>query len=433
MRSTLKKVASVLALAAVMTACGADDGAAQDGAEEWSTDFTRHTIPLDEIVSGGPPKDGIPAIDRPRYVPVAEARAWLRDEEPVLVVEGGSVVRAYPYQVLIWHEIVNDDVAALPLAVTYCPLCNTALVFRREHGGRILDFGTTGRVRHSDLVMYDRQTESWWQQATGEAIVGELAGERLEAYPARTASWREFRESHPQGEVLSRETGFDRPYGRNPYVGYDRRSGPIAQFFRLRVDERLRPMERVVAIAHGGADVAYPFARLSSERAAMYAKWWNCSMANTRTSSTSYARVAAESSATATPLRCRITALAKALQQRHEPHWKDASRSHLVVRHLFDEDQVLHTVEAPHRDDHAATELELLDEGRRNGAARRRYDDGVVRGMPTPSVVPVGVTGGHVVETEAFEALGRRHRELLEDLHGVDLAPHLVENGGLVA
>ena len=228
MRSTLKKVASVLALAAVMTACGADDGAAQDGAEEWSTDFTRHTIPLDEIVSGGPPKDGIPAIDRPRYVPVAEARAWLRDKEPVLVVEGGSVVRAYPYQVLIWHEIVNDDVAALPLAVTYCPLCNTALVFRREHGGRILDFGTTGRVRHSDLVMYDRQTESWWQQATGEAIVGELAGERLEAYPARTASWREFRESHPQGEVLSRETGFDRPYGRNPYVGYDRRSGPIA-------------------------------------------------------------------------------------------------------------------------------------------------------------------------------------------------------------
>ena len=152
-------------------------------------------MPLDEIVSGGPPKDGIPAIDRPRYVPVAEARAWLRDEEPVLVVEGGSVIRAYPYQVLIWHEIVNDDVAALPLAVTYCPLCNTALVFRREHGGRILDFGTTGRVRHSDLVMYDRQTESWWQQATGEAIVGELAGERLEAYPARTASWREFRES----------------------------------------------------------------------------------------------------------------------------------------------------------------------------------------------------------------------------------------------
>lgn len=179
-------------------ACRPDGGAAQQGhAEHWSTDFTRHAVPLEEIVSGGPPKDGIPALDRPRFEPVAEARSWLRDQEPVLVVESDGTARAYPYQVLIWHEIVNDVVGGVPLAVTYCPLCNTALVFRRAHGGRVLDFGTTGRLRHSDLVMYDRQTESWWQQATGEAIVGTLAGQKLESYPAQTTSWRAFRGSHP--------------------------------------------------------------------------------------------------------------------------------------------------------------------------------------------------------------------------------------------
>jgi hypothetical protein len=199
-------------------------------------------------------------------VTVADARAWLSDEEPVLVVEHAGTARAYPYQILIWHEIVNDEIGGLPLAVTYCPLCNTALVFRREHGGRVLDFGTTGRLRHSDLVMYDRQTESWWQQATGDAIVGQLAGEKLVLHPAQTTSWRGFREAHPGGEILSRETGHDRPYGRNPYAGYDRGSGPIASFFRRKVDDRLPAMERVVAVTRGEVHVAYPFGRLAEVR-----------------------------------------------------------------------------------------------------------------------------------------------------------------------
>ena len=238
----------------------------QMGTEGWATDFSRHTVPLEEIVPGGPPRDGIPAIDAPRFVSVRDAERWLHDREPVLVVELGSVARAYPYQILIWHEIVNDAIGGLPLAVTYCPLCNTALVFQRWHRGRVLDFGTTGRLRHSDLVMYDRQTESWWQQATGEAIVGTLAGSRLDAYPAQTTSWRSFRDSHPQGKVLSRDTGYDRPYGRNPYVGYDRRTAPIASFFRRKMDDRLPAMERVVAVTIRNIDVAYPFTRLAKER-----------------------------------------------------------------------------------------------------------------------------------------------------------------------
>jgi hypothetical protein len=222
------------------------------GSEPWRTDFSRHSVPLEEIVSGGPPRDGIPAIDRPRFESVREANRWLSDRDPVMVVEHGAEVKVYPLAILIWHEIVNDIVGGLPVAVTFCPLCNTALVFERSAGGRVLDFGTTGRLRHSDLVMYDRQTESWWQQATGEGIVGELTGTRLRFVPQTTLAWRTARETYPQMQVLSRNTGFQRDYGRNPYVGYDDRSrSPIREFFRRDTDPRLPAMERVVAVEVG--------------------------------------------------------------------------------------------------------------------------------------------------------------------------------------
>ena len=188
------------------------------GQAGWRTDFSRYTVPLDEIVSGGPPKDGIPAIDRPRFVSVSQADDWLSPREPVVLVIKGGQAKAYPLQILIWHEIVNDIVGGAPVAVTYCPLCNTALAFDRRVDGMLLDFGTTGRLRYSDLVMYDRQTESWWQQATGEAIVGKFAGRKLEQVNAPLVSWGTFKRSSPNGLVLSRETGFDRPYGDNPYV-----------------------------------------------------------------------------------------------------------------------------------------------------------------------------------------------------------------------
>lgn len=231
----------------------------------WTTDFRRHSVPLTEIMSGGPPKDGIPAIDRPQFVSVPAANEWLKPQEPVILFERDGQARAYPLQILIWHEITNDTVAGLPVTITFCPLCHTAIAFDRRAAGRVLDFGTTGRLRFSDLVMYDRQTESWWQQATGEAIVGTLTGTRLTPLPAQIVSWDTFKRSFPGGMVLSRRTGHQRPYGQNPYAGYD--SIDASPFlYRGPKDTRLRPMERVVTVSIGADDAAYPFSVLEKIR-----------------------------------------------------------------------------------------------------------------------------------------------------------------------
>jgi len=243
------------------------------GAErEFKTDFSRHTVPYAEILSGGPPKDGIPAIDDPKFVTVAEADAWLRDVEPVVLVQaasaqGGREARAYPLQILTWHELVNDTLAGVPLTITFCPLCNTAIAFERTLDGRVLDFGATGRLRYSNLIMYDRQTETWWQQAGGDAIAGELAGRQLAFYPATIVSWAEFRAAHPDGRVLSRETGFTRDYGRNPYVGYDDVDQPPFLFRGPTTPGTLPPMARVLTVDLGGEAVAYPYAVLEKVRA----------------------------------------------------------------------------------------------------------------------------------------------------------------------
>jgi hypothetical protein len=230
------------------------------GAErEFSTDFSRHTVSYDEVFSGGPPKDGIPAIDAPQFVSVAEADQWLRSLEPVVLVQVGDDARAYPLQILTWHEIVNDTVGGLPLTVTFCPLCNTAIAFERTLEGRVLDFGTTGRLRFSNLIMYDRQTESWWQQAGGDAIAGELAGRQLALYPATIIAWNEFKTAHPDGMVLSRETGFNRSYGSNPYVGYDDVNSSPFLFRGPATPGALPPMARVLTVDLNGEAVAYPY------------------------------------------------------------------------------------------------------------------------------------------------------------------------------
>src|ERR671910_2978484 len=193
---------------------------------EWpATDFERTVVDLGEIRDGGPPKDGIPAIDNPRFRPVAEVDD-LADTEPVIGLTVAGESRAYPLRVLTWHEIANDVIGGVPVAVTYCPLCNAAIVFDRRLDGSVLDFGTTGRLRHSDLVMYDRQSESWWQQYSGEAIVGRYAGRTLEMLPARLESWAEFRAREPDGLVLVPADPDARPDGTNPYVGSDRPAMP---------------------------------------------------------------------------------------------------------------------------------------------------------------------------------------------------------------
>jgi hypothetical protein len=234
----------------------------------WRTDFSKHTVSLDEIVSGGPPKDGIPPIDRPTFVSVAQADRWLEGREPVVVVEIEDQVRIYPIQILMWHEIVNDRVGQTPVAITFCPLCNTALAFDRRLDDTVLDFGTTGRLRHSDLVMYDRQTESWWQQASGEGIVGAYAGRTLTFIPAPLVNWSLAKDAHPDARVLSRDTGHSRAYGKNPYRGYDSQRSPIKQFFRGRSDGRLPAMERVVAFVQGDSSIAFPFSSLAKRRVA---------------------------------------------------------------------------------------------------------------------------------------------------------------------
>lgn len=231
---------------------------------EWKTDFDRATVDLSEIVSGGPPKDGIPAIDRPRFIGHAEA-GWLGDSEPVIVLRSGKKARAYPLQILIFHEIVNDNFAGRPLAVTFCPLCNASIVFDRRVDGALLDFGTTGKLRRSDLVMYDRQSESWWQQFTGGAIVGRYAGAQLRRVPSDIVSYADFRAAYPEGEVLSRDTGFTRPYGRNPYRGYDTTDG---QPFLLDqpADPRLPPVARVLSVHSAGQKTLYPFSVLREKK-----------------------------------------------------------------------------------------------------------------------------------------------------------------------
>ncbi len=231
----------------------------------WKTDFGKHNVPFAEIQSGGPPKDGIPAIDAPAFVRAAEAD-FLEPREPVIVLEVGGDVRAYPIQILIWHEIVNDEIGGRPVAVTFCPLCNTAIVFDRRLGNRVLDFGTTGNLRNSDLVMYDRQTESWWQQFSGEAIVGELTGEKLTQLSARIVSWDVFGREHPDGSVLSRETGHERSYGANPYAGYDDASSPPFFPSANADDGRLLPKERVVYVEGDRTAVAIPFSSLRKRR-----------------------------------------------------------------------------------------------------------------------------------------------------------------------
>jgi hypothetical protein len=242
-----------------------EGGSARPLTSGWNTDFSKRAVPLLQFQSGGPGKDGIPALDGPRFVH-AEAVDFLESNEPVIALELEGAARAYPLQILTWHEIVNDELGGVPVAVTFCPLCNTALVFDRRVYGRTLDFGTTGNLRDSDLVMYDRQTESWWQQFGGRALVGELTGAKLDQLPARIVSWREFRAEHPDGEVLSRDTGHDRPYGRNPYTGYDDVDSPPFFPTRNADDERLPPKERVVYLERNGDAVAIPFSTLRTRR-----------------------------------------------------------------------------------------------------------------------------------------------------------------------
>ena len=235
----------------------------------WKTDFSLHTVPFDEILSGGVPRDGIPSIDDPMFISPETANGWLTDPEPVISFQLNGDARAYPLKILTQHEIVNDQVGGVPVIVTFCPLCNTALVFDRRLDGTVYEFGVSGNLRKSDLIMYDRLTQTWWQQLTGEAIVGELTGNKLTFLPASIISYGDFKAANPQGQVLSRNTGHARNYNRLPYAGYDRVDNPPFLFVGD-LDGRLLPKERVAAMTIGDVDAAFPFTLLETERVVNY-------------------------------------------------------------------------------------------------------------------------------------------------------------------
>jgi hypothetical protein len=178
-------------------------------------------VPLDQIVSGGPPPDGIPSIDNPKFISVQEADRNLEDLELVLGLNIDGDVRVYPLQIMVWHEIVNDKVGNTPVAVTYCPLCFTNQVFNRTmNDGKTLEFGTSGKLYNSNLLMYDRTTKSLWSQAMSQAIVGKFAGIKLERIPFDVAYWKDWKQLYPDSKVLSTDTGSSRPYGADPYGDY---------------------------------------------------------------------------------------------------------------------------------------------------------------------------------------------------------------------
>jgi hypothetical protein len=218
----------------------------------WQTDFSKTSIDFGEILSGGVPRDGIPSIDDPQFRPAKEIDN-VGAKEPVIRLELDDEIRAYPLQVMTWHEIVNDMVAGVPVAVTYCPLCNSSVVFDRRVDGLALEFGTTGKLRNSDLVMYDRQTESWWQQFTGEAIVGDFTGEKLKLLPSRIVSFGSFAETHPEAPVLVPNDPSMRDYGRNPYASYDTSLSPF--LYRGDLPEDIPAMARVVVVRAEGEPV----------------------------------------------------------------------------------------------------------------------------------------------------------------------------------
>ncbi len=231
------------------------------------------SVPLGELQSGGPPPDGIPSIDQPVFER-ADVVHFVEDTEPVLALTIAGESRAYPVQIAIWHEIINDTVGGVPVAVTYCPLCNSAIAYDRRVEGRVVTFGTTGMLWNSAMLMYDRQTETVWSHFNGQAIAGVLTGTTLKAFPMATVSFKTWREANPKGLVLNRTTGHNREYGRNPYRRYDQEdSSPF--MFNGRIEGPYKAMTRMVGItsddpADPGA-AAVPLALLKEKRVRSFA------------------------------------------------------------------------------------------------------------------------------------------------------------------
>jgi hypothetical protein len=215
----------------------------------------KHIVPFDQIVSGGPPPDGIPSIDSPKFVSIEDGNKFLADSDKILGLNINGDIRAYPLQIMVWHEIVNDLVGGIPVAVTYCPLCFTNQVFNRSVNYTVLDFGTSGKLYNNNLIMYDRFSDSLWSQALGEGIVGEYTGVKLKRVPFDIVYWKDWKELYPNSKVLSRDTGSARPYGADPYGDYY--TSPEILFPISNKDDGLGPKEIIVGLENDGVYKAY--------------------------------------------------------------------------------------------------------------------------------------------------------------------------------
>lgn len=224
-------------------------------------DVSNASIPLQDILAGGPPRDGIPALNTPKFTH-AKDTDWLDDNDLLLTVSIDGDERAYPTRILVWHEIVNDTVGGKPLTVTFCPLCGTGMVFSREVGEKTLDFGVSGLLYQSDVLMYDSQTESLWSQLAMQSVSGPLQGESLQWLNAEHISWAAWRVENPDGKVLSRETGHRRDYARNPYQGYELRDEPLFPTPNTRTE--LPHFSKVLGVIIDGKAKAWPLAQLSN-------------------------------------------------------------------------------------------------------------------------------------------------------------------------
>ncbi|KGM48837.1 DUF3179 domain-containing protein [Pseudooceanicola atlanticus] len=246
---------------AIALGCFAPRAEADPGfwSNEWPrTDFSQTSVDSwAEIISGGPGKDGIPALSDPEFVDANKAD--LPPREPVLTVSiEGETPRAYPLRYMTWHEIVNDRIGDIPVTVTFCPLCNSAIAFDGRVGDEVLTFGVTGKLRNSDMVMYDHQSESWWQQALGRAIVGTQTGTQLKMLPSWLESVDQFRSAHPDGLIMA-EPDYPRRYGFNPYQNYDSATRPFL-YSGAPPPHGTAALERVVRVG----DRAWPLARLAA-------------------------------------------------------------------------------------------------------------------------------------------------------------------------
>lgn len=223
-------------------------------------DLSNSEISARKIKSGGPPRDGIPAIDRPRFVSAADAAEFMQAHDRVVGLKIKDQWRAYPIKILNYHEIVNDNIDGQGVLISYCPLCGTAMAFRSTVNGQDLSFGVSGLLYNSDVLMYDRQTESLWSQILGRAISGPLKGARLQSVPVIHTDWQGWLQSHPQSSVLSTQTGYARDYSSDPYAGYG--DSKKLWFPVANRDRRYANKEWVIALEVGGLTRAWPFSEL---------------------------------------------------------------------------------------------------------------------------------------------------------------------------